>query len=196
MTFKMSEEAQTLKVCNLRADTQEFIGAGDAYIPPYTGLPANCTDIVPPDIPAGHVHVAVFDQGKATWSLMEDHRGKIIFDTKTGMQIFVTRLGPLPENTTSLAPDGQYQKWNGKAWVKDEEAEKTAQLRDAKNQKSRLMQAAERIIAPLARAEKHGLATEEELNRLIAWEHYSIRLSRAEISEEGDIELPEVPEIS
>ncbi|EBR2344128.1 phage tail protein, partial [Salmonella enterica] len=28
MTFKMSEQAQTIKVYNLRSDTNEFIGAG------------------------------------------------------------------------------------------------------------------------------------------------------------------------
>ncbi|ECD5540249.1 phage tail protein, partial [Salmonella enterica] len=30
MAFKMSSEAQTIKVFNLRADTNEFIGTGDA----------------------------------------------------------------------------------------------------------------------------------------------------------------------
>ncbi len=39
------------------AGTNEFIGEGDAYIPPHTGLPANSTDIAPPDIPAGFVAV-------------------------------------------------------------------------------------------------------------------------------------------
>ncbi len=47
MTFKMSDTPQTIKIFNLRSDTNEFIGAGDAYIPPHTGLPANCTDIAP-----------------------------------------------------------------------------------------------------------------------------------------------------
>ncbi|EOH2171293.1 tail fiber assembly protein, partial [Salmonella enterica subsp. enterica serovar Newport] len=51
MTFKMSDTPQTIKIFNLRSDTNEFIGAGDAYIPPHTGLPANCTDLAPPDIP-------------------------------------------------------------------------------------------------------------------------------------------------
>ncbi|ECA2397497.1 phage tail protein, partial [Salmonella enterica subsp. enterica serovar Panama] len=55
MTFKMSDKAQTIKIYNLRSDTNEFIGAGDAYIPPHTGLPAHCTDIEPPEIPAGSV---------------------------------------------------------------------------------------------------------------------------------------------
>lgn len=47
MTFSLSEEAQTIKVFNLRADTHEFIGAGDAYIPQHMGLPANCTMTAP-----------------------------------------------------------------------------------------------------------------------------------------------------
>ncbi|EEB8716993.1 phage tail protein, partial [Salmonella enterica] len=29
MTFKMSDKAQTIKIYNLRSDTNEFIGAGD-----------------------------------------------------------------------------------------------------------------------------------------------------------------------
>ncbi|EOV0222486.1 tail fiber assembly protein, partial [Salmonella enterica] len=70
MAFQMSDKAQTIKIFNLRSDTNEFIGEGDAYIPPHTGLPANCTDIAPPDIPASHT--AVFDTEKQTWSLFED----------------------------------------------------------------------------------------------------------------------------
>ena len=52
MAFRMSEQPQTIKIYNLLVGTNEFIGEGDAYIPPHTGLPANSTDIAPPDIPA------------------------------------------------------------------------------------------------------------------------------------------------
>ncbi|OON39472.1 phage tail protein [Izhakiella australiensis] len=191
MTFKMSEEAQTLRVYNLRADTMEFIGAGDAYIPPHTGLPANCTDIAPPDIPAAHV--AVFDPDKAAWSLAEDHRGRVIFDTKTGMQIFVTEPGPLPDNTTSVAPDGQHQKWDGKKWVKDDEAEKAAQLRDAENQKSRFMQTANDNITPLQDAVELNMATDDEKNQLAAWKKYRVLLSRVNLAEAEKIRWPDKP---
>ncbi len=47
MAFRMSEQARTIKIYNLLAGTNEFIGEGDAYIPPHTGLPANSTDIAP-----------------------------------------------------------------------------------------------------------------------------------------------------
>ncbi|EDQ9668200.1 TPA: tail fiber assembly protein [Salmonella enterica] len=36
--------------------------------------------------------------------------------------------GPLPENVTTISPDGQHEKWDGTKWVKDEAAEKAAQI--------------------------------------------------------------------
>ncbi len=44
MVFRMSEQPRTITIYNLLAGTNEFIGEGDAYIPPHTGLPANSTD--------------------------------------------------------------------------------------------------------------------------------------------------------
>ncbi|ECD4709019.1 tail fiber assembly protein [Salmonella enterica subsp. enterica serovar Bonariensis] len=178
MTFKMSEQAQTIKIFNLRSDTNEFIGAGDAYIPPHTGLPANCTDIAPPDIPASHI--AVFDAETQTWSLHEDHRGETVYDTTTGNQVYISEPGPLPENVTSVSPGGEYQKWDGKAkvWVKDEAAEIAAQLREAEETKSRLLQMASEKIAPLQDAVDLGIATDDEKAQLDEWKKYRVLVNR------------------
>ncbi len=186
MTFKMSEQAQTIKIFNLRSDTNEFIGSGDAYIPPHTGLPANCTDIAPPDIPSSHI--AVFDAETQTWSLQEDHRGETVYDTTTGNQVYISELGPLPENVTSVSPDGEYQKWDGKAWVKDEAAEKAAQLRQAEETKSRLLQMASEKIAPLQDAVDLGLATDDEKAQLDEWKKYRVLVNRV------DTAAPDWPE--
>lgn len=113
----MSDTPQTIKVFNLRSDTNEFIGAGDAYIPPHTGLPANCTDIAPPDIPASHI--AVFDPETETWSLNEDHRGETVYDTTTGNRVYISEPGPLPENTTTQAPASPIDKFENGQWVAD-----------------------------------------------------------------------------
>ncbi|PIJ48072.1 phage tail protein [Erwinia sp. OLTSP20] len=186
MTFKMSEEAQTITIYNLRADTLEFIGASDAYIPPHTGLPANCTDIEPPESDAGKV--AIFDDKKTSWSQVEDHRGKTVFDTESGSAVYISDLGPLPAGTTSIAPDGQYQKWNGKEWVKDNEAEKAAQLREMEDKKASLMQVASDEIALLQDAVDLDMATDEEKQALIDWKKYCVLLSRV------DYNKPEWPE--
>ncbi|AHW28089.1 tail fiber assembly protein [Salmonella enterica subsp. enterica serovar Abony] len=178
MTFKMSDTPQTIKIFNLRSDTNEFIGAGDAYIPPHTGLPANCTDIAPPDIPSSYI--AVFDSETQTWSLHEDHRGETVYDTTTGNQVYISELGPLPENVTSVSPDGEYQKWDGKAWVKDEAAEKAAQLRQAEETKSRLLQMASGKIAPLQDAVDLDEATDKEKASLLAWRKYRVQVNRVD----------------
>ncbi|EAB8520997.1 tail fiber assembly protein [Salmonella enterica] len=178
MTFKMSEQAQTIKIFNLRSDTNEFIGAGDAYIPPHTGLPANCTDIAPPDIPSSHI--AVFDAETQTWSLQEDHRGETVYDTTTGNQVYISEPGPLPENVTSVSPGGEYQKWDGKAWVKDEAAEAAARLREAEGTKSRLLLMASGKIAPLQDAVDLDEATDKEKASLLAWRKYRVLVSRVD----------------
>ncbi|EAM8010248.1 tail fiber assembly protein [Salmonella enterica subsp. enterica serovar Mississippi] len=188
MTFKMSDTPQTIKIFNLRSDTNEFIGAGDAYIPPHTGLPANCTDIAPPDIPSSHI--AVFDAETKTWSLKEDHRGETVYDTQTGNQVYISEPGPLPENVTSVSPDGEYQKWDGKAWVKDEAAEKAAQLRQAEETKSRLLQMASGKIAPLQDAVDLGLATDDEKVQLDEWKKYRVLVNRVDTSKP---DWPDVP---
>ncbi|EAP3004747.1 tail fiber assembly protein [Salmonella enterica] len=182
MTFKMSDTPQTIKIYNLRSDTNEFIGAGDAYIPPHTGLPANCTDIAPPDIPASHI--AIFDAETETWSLHEDHRGETVYDTTTGNQVYISAPGPLPENVTSVSPGGEYQKWDSKAkvWVKDEAAEKAAQLRQAEETKNRLLQIASEKIAPLQDAVDLDEATDKEKASLLAWRKYRVQVNRVDTS--------------
>lgn len=94
MAFRMSEQPRTIKIYNLLAGTNEFIGEGDAYIPPHTGLPANSTYIAPPDIPAGFV--AVFNSDESSWHLVEDHRGKTVYDVASGDALFISELGSLP----------------------------------------------------------------------------------------------------
>lgn len=107
MAFRMSEQPRTIKIYNLLAGTNEFIGEGDAYIPPHTGLPANSTDIAPPDIPAGFV--AVFNSDESSWHLVEDHRGKTVYDVASGDALFISELGPLPENVTWLCRKGSFR---------------------------------------------------------------------------------------
>ncbi len=188
MTFKMSSKARTITIYNLRSDTNEFIGAGDAYIPPHTGLPANCTDIAPPDIPASHI--AVFDAETEMWSLHEDHRGETVYDTSTGNQVYISSPGPLPENVTSVSPDGEYQKWNGKAWVKDEVAETAARLREAEGTKSRLLQTAAEKIAPLQDAVDLEIATDDEKVQLDEWKKYRVLVNRVDTT---NPDWPDVP---
>ncbi len=148
-------------------------------------------DIAPPDIPAGFV--AVFNSDEASWHLVEDHRGKTVYDVASGDALFISELGPLPENVTWLSPEGEFQKWNGTAWVKDAEAEKLFRIREAEETKNSLMQVASEHIAPLQDAVDLEIATEEETSLLEAWKKYRVLLNRVDTSTAPDIEWPTNP---
>ncbi|WP_331254917.1 terminase gpA endonuclease subunit [Escherichia coli] len=149
------------------------------------------TDIAPPDIPAGFV--AVFNSDEASWHLVEDHRGKTVYDVASGDALFISELGSLPENVTWLSPEGEFQKWNGTAWVKDTEAEKLFRIREAEETKNSLMQVASEHIAPLQDAVDLEIATEEETLLLEAWKKYRVLLNRVDTSTAPDIEWPTNP---
>ncbi|AXM02787.1 tail fiber assembly protein [Escherichia fergusonii] len=191
MTFRMSAEAQTIRVFNLLDASNEFIGESDAYIPPYTGLPANSTDIAPPDIPAGYA--AVFNADEMKWHLIEDHRGKTVYETKTGAAIYISELGALPPDVTTISPTGNYQKWNGYAWVDDVDAERVALINEAESQKKELLRHASEIIATLQDAVDLDMATDEEKLRLNEWKKYRVLLNRIRPENAPDIEWPVIP---
>ncbi len=134
--------------------------------------------IAPPDIPASHI--AVFDAETKTWSLHEDHRDETV-DTQTGNPIYISEPSPLPENVTSVSPGGEYQKWDGKAWVKDEAAETAARLREVEGSKSPLLQMASGKIAPLQDAVDLGIATDDEKAQLDEWKKYRVLVNRVDI---------------
>ncbi|WP_407241392.1 tail fiber assembly protein [Escherichia coli] len=187
----MSEQPRTIKIYNLLAGTNEFIGEGDAYIPPHTGLPANSTDIAPPDIPAGFV--AVFNSDEASWHLVEDHRGKTVYDVASGDALFISELGSLPENVTWVIAGRGISEVERHSWVKDTEAEKLFRIREAEETKNNLMQVASEHIAPLQDAADLEIATEEEISLLEAWKKYRVLLNRVNTTTAPDIEWPVAP---
>ncbi|HEI6775473.1 tail fiber assembly protein [Yersinia enterocolitica] len=192
MTFKFANHTRTLKVYNFRSDTQEFIGAGDAHIPPRMGLPANCTTIAPPDAPEGQI--AVFDLERESWSLVDDHRGLRVYHTDNGQAMLITDLGPLPENCTQQAPNSSFDRWKGSRWVKDEEAEKRHHLAEAEQKKRVLLNEASTKIQILQDSIELGLATETTEAELLAWRKYRVLLDRVDISTAPNITWPAKPE--
>ncbi|HGY4930059.1 TPA: tail fiber assembly protein [Citrobacter braakii] len=191
MAFKMTDSNRVITIYNLSSSTNEFIGQGDGFIPANTGLPAYSTDIEPPLAKDGFV--AVFDFESEKWSLVEDHRGKAVYDIHTGEAITINQLGALPDDVVSVAPEGHFVKWDGKKWVHDADAEKTAQITQATQQKESLLVLAASKIAPLQDAVDIGIATEAEAALLLAWKKYRVLLNRINPNDAPDIDWPDMP---
>ncbi|EOH9010017.1 tail fiber assembly protein [Citrobacter freundii] len=192
MTFKMTNTNRTITIYNLSSVTNEFIGKGDGYIPANTGLPAYSTDIAPPAEKDGFVAVFDFESGK--WSLVEDHRGKVVYDIYTGESITINQLGKLPDEVVSVAPEGHFVKWDGEKWVHDTDAEKTAQITQVTQQKESLLALAASKIAPLQDAVDLDIATEAEAALLLAWKKYRVLLNRINPNDAPDINWPPMPD--
>ncbi|BEJ34158.1 tail assembly protein [Citrobacter freundii] len=191
MAFKMTDSNRVITIYNLSSSTNEFIGQGDGFIPANTGLPAYSTDIEPPLAKDGFV--AVFDFESEKWSLVEDHRGKAVYDIHTGEAITINQLGALPDDVVSVAPEGHFVKWDGKKWVHDADAEKTAHITQATQQKESLLVLAASKIAPLQDAVDIGIATEAEAALLLAWKKYRVLLNRINPNDAPDIDWPDMP---
>lgn len=189
MAFKMTDSNRVITLYNLSSSTNEFIGQGDGFIPANTGLPAYSTDIEPPLAKDGFV--AVFDFESEKWSLVEDHRGKTVYDIHTGEAITINQLGKLPDDVVSVAPEGHFVKWDGKKWVHDTEAEKMAQITQATQQKESLIALAASKIAPLQDAVDLDIATEAEAALLLAWKKCRVLLNRVDTSKP---EWPPLPD--
>ncbi|KJC09716.1 tail assembly protein [Citrobacter freundii] len=189
MAFKMTDTNRVITIYNLSSATNEFIGKGDGFIPANTGLPAYSTDIEPPLAKDGFV--AVFDFKSEKWSLVEDHRGKTVYDIHTGEAITVNQLGKLPDDVVSVAPEGHFLKWDGRKWVHDTEAEKMAQITQATQQKESLLALAASKIAPLQDAVDLDIATEAESALLLAWKKFRVLLNRVDTSKP---EWPPLPD--
>ncbi|MFS6814952.1 tail fiber assembly protein [Citrobacter meridianamericanus] len=189
MAFKMTDSNRVITIYNLSSSTNEFIGQGDGFIPANTGLPAYSTDIEPPLAKDGFV--AVFDFESEKWSLVEDHRGKTVYDIHTGEAITVNQLGKLPDDVVSVAPEGHFVKWDGKKWIHDTEAEKMAQITQATQQKESLLALAASKIAPLQDAVDLDIATEAEAALLLAWKKCRVLLNRVDTSKP---EWPPLPD--
>ncbi|SUX73695.1 phage tail fiber assembly protein [Citrobacter freundii] len=82
---------------------------------------------------------------------------------------------------------------DGKKWVHDADAEKTAQITQATQQKESLLVLAASKIAPLQDAVDIGIATEAEAALLLAWKKYRVLLNRINPNDAPDIDWPDMP---
>lgn len=128
------------------------------------------------------------------WEIVDDYRDSVAYDTQTKQPIMIDFIGSLPETLTLLKPTSQFDKWNGKKWVTDEQAIKKAQINLVAKQKEELSKEAEARIVQLERKVRLELATDEDKALLTEWEIYTVKLGDVNPELAPDIEFPQKPE--
>ncbi|EPU3837328.1 tail fiber assembly protein [Providencia stuartii] len=172
--------------------TREYLNANMEYIYFDVSVSAGAyTDA--PELPTKTGFAIVRSEDGSKWEIVADHRGKTAYNTETRQPVEVDFMGDLPETLTLLEPKTEFDKWNGKKWVTDTEAQKAALIAQAEQEKSQRLDEANNMLTYLQDSIDTGLATDEEAAALQAWKKYRVLLNRIDTSLAPNIEWPEKP---
>lgn len=150
-------------------------------------LPEGCTFVAPPEDKS----TFVTRWNGTEWVYLKDLRGQLAWNTETRESTTIVEVGPVPDGYTLKMP-GQFDEWDGSAWVKNVEAEQAYLIVQADRQKAKLLSAASEQISLLSYAVTSGQATHEETLLLANWEEYRLAVSRVNTTS-TDIVWPEKP---
>lgn len=146
-----------------------------------------------PELPTKANIAIIRSDDEKSWLQVSDYRGKIAYSTENGQPIEIDFIGNLPNTLTLLEPKTEFDKWDGKKWVTDTEAQKAMLVEQAEQEKTQRLEEAEQNILMLERKVRLGMATDEEIELLRQWEVYSVRVSDIDTSNALDIEWPVKP---
>ena len=180
-----------ITVYHVNPATREYQSASYEYVMQGVGLPADSYADEPELPPIGKALRRSTD-GQA-WEYVPDHRGKTVYNTETRQEQIVTQFGELHESVTLLKPATAFDKWNGKKWETDKDAQAAAALKVAQQELAARRAAATSRINELTYAVNLDIATDAEKTALTAWQTYAVLLSRIDAGA-AKIDWPEAPQ--
>lgn len=188
----IATKAGDMTVYNYDGETREYLTSSVEFLAVGVGIPANsCTD-APVDEKEGFAICRTVSLDG--WEYVADHRGETVYDTETGQPVEITSPGEYADNVTTIAPSTPYDRWNGSAWVADEEAQKNAQVVEAQHKKTSLLAEAQSTISLWQTELQLGIISDDDKASLIAWMKYIQALNAVDTSTAPDIEWPVKPE--
>ena len=188
----LAKSAGTLKIYNFDAESGEFIGSSDEFLPQGVGLPANACITAPPVTEAGRV--ALYRDGN--WLDVADHRGETVYSVTDGEAVLIDAPGDYPADTTPLKPATAWDKWDGEKWVTDPEEKKAATVKEAKERQSALISEANSITQAWQMQLLLGIITDIDKALLTAWMKYIQAVQAIDVSQASEISWPAPPDIA
>ncbi|MEQ4700726.1 tail fiber assembly protein [Providencia rettgeri] len=173
--------------------TREYVRASLDNVP-FGGSIVADAYLDKPDLPTKENVAILRSEDEKSWIHVADYRGKIAYSTETRQQIEIDFIGDLPLTLTLLEPKTEFDKWNGKKWVTDTEAQKAVLVAQAEQEKAQRLEEANATITYLQDAIEVGLDDDDYQAKLTAWKTYRVLLNRVDTSLAPDIDWPEKPE--
>lgn len=147
-----------------------------------------------PEIPTKSGIAIIRSEDEKSWLHVADYRGTTAYSTETRQSIEIDFIGYLPDTLTLLEPKTEFDKWNGKKWVTDTEAQKAVLVAQAEQEKTQRLEEANATITYLQDAIEVGLDDDDYQAKLKAWKTYRVLLNRVDTSLAPDIDWPQKPE--
>lgn len=171
--------------------TFEYVGWSDEYINTGVSMPGDATDIAPHDSVAGEV--AIFTG--SGWEQQEDHRGKTVWSTNDIKESIIDYIGEIKPGFTSFPPSTQFDKWNGDEWVTDAEAQRTAAITQAENERQRLLKRADAVMLDWRTELMLGEISDANREKLSAWLAYKNEVKAVDVTSDPEhVNWPVPPE--
>ncbi|WNN46633.1 tail fiber assembly protein [Winslowiella toletana] len=181
-----------ITVYNYNGETREYLTSSVEFLAVGVGIPANSCSDAPID---EKNNFAICRKASLDgWEYIEDHRGKIAYDTETGQPVEISELGDYPAGVTTIEPLTPYDRWNGSEWVTDEDAQKRGNVMEAEQKKAALLAEAQNTISLWQTELQLGIISDEDKASLIKWMKYIQALKTVDASTAPDIEWPVKPE--
>lgn len=127
------------------------------------------------------------------WIMVPDYRGTKVYDTATAQQSEIKELGELPDGVTTIAPDVEFPKWNGRKWVTDKSAKKDSDIAAAEAQKQYLIAEASQKTQLWQTQFMLGIITEEDKASLKEWMLYVQQVQAVDSSLGAGVVWPTPP---
>lgn len=192
-TSGLATKAGWIKVYIADPHTREYLNASMENVYFDVSVSAGAY-IDAPELPTKPGFAVIRSKDGSKWEIVTDNRGKIAYSTETRQEIEVDFIGDLPTTLTLIAPQTEFDMWNGKKWVTDTRAQKAAFVTQAEHEKEQRLEEAEQAILMLERKVKLGMATDADKDLLTAWEIYSVKNADVDTEKAPDIDWGVKPE--
>lgn len=184
--------AGNITVFNYDPTTGEYLSSASEYLAKGVGIPADsCTD-EPYKNKKGFAVCRTADF--TAWEYIADHRGTKVYDVTTAQVSEIRELGDLPKGVTTVTPDVEFPKWNGKKWVTNKAAKKESDIAAAEAQKQYLIAEVNAETQMLQTKLALGRIKDDEKVLLNAWLDYLDLLEAVGTSTAPDIDWPQKPQ--
>lgn len=178
-------------VYNYDGETREFLVSSVEFLAEGVGIPAySCIDTPLKGKEGFAVCRKISLDG---WEYVADHRGKMVYETKTGQAVKINALGDYAEGVTTIAPITPYDQWNGSEWVTDMNAQKESHVAAAQQKQNSLLAEAQNTISFWQTGLQLGIISDDDKASLITWMKYIQALNAVDTSTAPDIEWPVKP---